>query len=87
MNDGRLDAVFLPARTALGMARRAIGCRLRFGRVPRARGREVEVRCRPASRVQVDGDPAGPVDERFDLIRCVVRPAAVPVLASPGGVR
>ncbi|MHC4811240.1 MAG: diacylglycerol/lipid kinase family protein, partial [Planctomycetota bacterium] len=87
MVDGRLDVVFLPARTGLGMAGRAVGCRLRIARGPRGRGREVEVRCRPASRVQTDGDPAGPVDERLDVIRCVVRPAAVPVLAPPARVR
>ena len=87
MTDGRLDVVVLPARTALGMARRAVGCRLRWGGVPRGRGREIEVRCRPASRVQIDGDTAGPVDQRLQDIRCVVRPAALPVLAPPLPVR
>jgi diacylglycerol kinase family enzyme len=91
MSDGLLDVVVLPAAAAPGMVRRAIGCRLRLNRragaVPRGRGRRIDIRCSPASRVQVDGDPFGPVGRCTDRLECVVRPGVLPVLASARPVR
>jgi diacylglycerol kinase family enzyme len=87
MTDGRLDVVVLPGRTAIGMSVRALQCRLRLAgrsrRLPRGRGRTIEVRCSPASRVQVDGDPAVAVGRAVERLTCRVRPDALPVLVGP----
>ncbi len=87
MTDGRLDVVVLPGRTAVGMAVRALQCRLRLAgrsrRLPRGRGRTIEVRCSPASRVQVDGDPAVAVGRTVAQLTCRVHPEALPVLVGP----
>jgi diacylglycerol kinase (ATP) len=97
MTDGLLDVVFFPTRSRRALLGWAIACRLRR-HVARDRlvyrlGREVEVRCRPARRYQLDGDPPeslpgdetragaeGGLAERVVDLRISLCPSILPVL-------
>jgi diacylglycerol kinase family enzyme len=89
-DDGELDAVFLPARSALELAAWVpllrLGLHQRHPKLRERRGRVIEVDCEPGSRVQLDGDAVHGSDGLVAL-RATVDPGRLPVLLSAAAAR
>lgn len=84
VDDGLLDVVLLPGKTAVGLARWTAlawlrGAHLGGGKVRYRMGREIVVSIDPSSELQVDGDPQRTAG-RIVGLRARIEPAALPVL-------
>ena len=86
MTDGRLDAVYFPARRSRQIVGWMLACRLhqhhRRRRLVYRRGRTVVISAAGGFRFQIDGDrpSAGGADGRVDRLEVSLRAAALPVL-------